>query len=313
MQSLDSSSTVTPPLYLRPQRLADALAALAEQRLTVLAGGTDFYPARVGKPVDDDILDITRIADLRGIRDQGNVFRIGAAVTWSELIAAPLPPQFDALKAAAREVGGEQIQNAGTIAGNLCNASPAADGIPPLMALGAQVELASASAKRRVALTDFVFGNRQTVRQPHELVTAVIVPKWRNGGRSVGHGSAHNGVGGTTRSVFLKLGQRKYLVISIVMVAVVLAVDDSGRISMCGVAVGACSAAAQRLTGLEAKLTGKLARDAAGWVTADDLQNLSPIDDVRGSAAYRVDAALTLVQQAIAAAAYPANAEEGAR
>ena len=304
MQNSDSRSATAPPRYLRPQRLADALAALAEHPLTVLAGGTDFYPARVGKPVDDDILDITRIADLRGIRDQGNVFRIGAAVTWSELIAAPLPPQFDALKAAAREVGGEQIQNAGTIAGNLCNASPAADGVPPLMALGAQVELVSASAKRRLALTDFVFGNRQTLRQPHELVTAIIVPTWRNGGRNSG---------GTTRSVFLKLGQRKYLVISIVMVAVVMSVDDSGRISMCGVAVGACSAAAQRLTGLESKLTGKLARDAAGWVTADDLHNLSPIDDVRGSAAYRVDAALTLVKQAIAAAADPAHAEEGGR
>ena len=292
------------PQYLRPAALTDALAALAAHRYSVLAGGTDFYPARVGLPVQDNILDITRIADLRGIRDQGNVYRIGAAVTWSELIATTLPAQFDALKAAAREVGGEQIQNAGTIAGNLCNASPAADGMPPLMALGAQVELSSSTGKRRVPLTDFVFGNRKTVRQPHELMTAIIVPTWRS--------STHNS-GGTTRSVFLKLGHRKYLVISIVMVAVVLSVDDSGRISMCGVAVGACSAAAQRLTGLEAKLTGKLARDAAGWVTADDLQNLSPIDDVRGTAAYRVDAALTLVQQAIAAAADPANAEEGVR
>jgi CO/xanthine dehydrogenase FAD-binding subunit len=278
--------------YLRPAKLQDALTALAAQPYSVLAGGTDFYPARVGRPADEDILDITRLADLRGIRDMGNVFRIGAMVTWSDLIAASLPPQFDGLKAAAREVGGEQIQNAGTVAGNVCNASPAADGIPPLLALGAQVELASSAGKRRVALSDFVFGNRKTLRQPHELVTAIIVPKWRAG----------------TRSVFLKLGHRKYLVISIVMVSVVLAVDDGGRITMCGVAVGACSAAAQRLSALESKLTGKLARDAAGLVTADDLQNLSPIDDVRGSAEYRVDAALTLVRQAVAAAAVQESA-----
>ena len=281
------------PQYLRPVTLKDALSALADQPLTVLAGGTDFYPVRVGKPIDADILDITRVADLRGIRDQGNLYRIGATVTWSELIAASLPPQFDGLKAAAREIGGEQIQNAGTLAGNLCNASPAADGIPPLMALGAQVELASSRARRRVPLTDFVFGNRKTLRQPHELVTAVLVPKWRAG----------------TRSVFLKLGQRKYLVISIVMVSVVVALDESGRITMCGISVGACSAAAQRLAGLEAKLTGQLARGVAALVTADDLQTLSPIDDVRGSADYRVDAALTLVRQAIAAAV----AQEGAR
>lgn len=287
------ASSSLAPAYLRPHRLSDALTALAAQRLTILAGGTDFYPTRVGKPVDVDILDITRVTDLRGIRDMGNVYRIGATVTWSELIAAPLPPQFDGLKAAACEVGGAQIQNAGTIAGNLCNASPAADGMPPLLALGAQVELTSSTGKRRVPLTEFVYGNRKTLRRPQELVTAIIVPKWRSG----------------SRSAFLKLGNRKYLVISIVMVSVVLAVDDTGRITTCGVAVGACSSAAQRITGLESKLTGQLARGAAGLATHDDLNGLSPIDDVRGSAVYRADAALTLVRQAIEQVA----AGEGAR
>lgn len=258
--------------------------------MVVLAGGTDFYPARVGQPVQAHILDITRVAQLHGIRDEGNLMRIGAAVTWSELIAAPMPPQinaqFDGLRAAAREIGGVQIQNAGTVAGNLCNASPAADGMPPLLALGARVELASTRGVREVALSDFVLGNRRTVRQPHELVSAVLVPKWRAG----------------TRSVFLKLGQRKYLVISIVMVSVVIALDDGGRVALCGIAVGACSEVAQRLTALEARLAGVRARDAAGVVTAEDLRALTPIDDVRGSAAYRLDAALTLVRQAIAEA-----------
>ena len=281
--------------YLRPSTLHDALTALAARRLTVLAGGTDFYPARVGQPVQTDILDITRVAQLRGIRDEGNLMRIGAAVTWSELIAAPLPPQinaqFDGLRAAARAIGGVQIQNAGTVAGNLCNASPAADGVPPLLALGARVELASVRGVREVALSDFVLGNRRTACQPHELVSAVLVPKWRAG----------------TRSVFLKLGHRKYLVISVVMVSVVMALDETGRVAMCGIAVGACSAVAQRLTALEARLTGVRARDAARLATADDLRGLTPIDDVRGSAAYRLDAVLTLVRQAIAQ-----TVEEGA-
>lgn len=273
--------------YLRPATLAEALAALTSQRFSVLAGGTDFYPGRVGKPVDGDILDITRVSALRGIRDEGNLFRIGATVTWSELQAATLPSQFDGLKAAAREVGGVQIQNAGTIAGNLCNASPAADGVPPLMALGARVELASNTRVRQVALSDFVLGNRKTVRQPDELVTAVLVPKWRAG----------------THSVFLKLGHRRYLVISIAMVAALLSLDEGGRITMSGVAVGACSAAAQRLPALEARLIGRPAREAASLVRAEDLRDLSPIDDVRGTAAYRMDAVMTLVRQALAQAA----------
>lgn len=282
--------------YLRPARLDDALAILAGRAMPVLAGGTDFYPARVGRPIDCDILDITRVAQLRGVHDEGNLFRIGAMVTWSELIATPLPPQYDgqfaALRAAAREVGGVQIQNAGTVTGNLCNASPAADGVPPLMALGARVELASQRGLRQVPLTDFIVGNRKTLRRADELVTAVLVPKWRAG----------------ARSTFLKLGHRRYLVISIAMVSVVLAVDSTGRISMSGVAVGACSVAAQRLSSLEARLIGRPVLEAASLVTADDFHQLTPIDDVRGSAAYRLDAALTLVRQALSeAAAQPGN------
>ncbi len=276
--------------YLRPTSLVEALLALADRRFEVLAGGTDFYPARVGKPVDVDILDITRVASLRGIRDEGGLFRIGAATTWSDLVAAPVPApfdaQFDGLRAAARDIGGLQIQNAGTVAGNLCNASPAADGVPPLLALGARVELASSRRTRSVPLADFVLGNRKTMRGPDELVTAVLVPKWRAG----------------SRGVFLKLGHRRYLVISIAMVSAVAALDDSGRIALCGIAVGACSAVAQRLPRLEARLIGRPAREAASLVTADDLQDLNPIDDVRGSAAYRMDAALTLVRQAVTAA-----------
>src|SRR5687768_9811045 len=99
-------------MYLRPHDLPDALAALAAGPRAVLAGGTDFYPARVGRSVDEDVLDISAIGGLRGIADSGDHWRIGALTTWSDLIAAPLPPCFQALKLAAREVGGVQIQNA---------------------------------------------------------------------------------------------------------------------------------------------------------------------------------------------------------
>ena len=164
-------------LYLRPERLEDALDALGSRGLTVLAGGTDFYPARVGKPLDEDVLDITALAELQGIRDQGDRWTLGAGVTWSALGAAPLPPCFDGLKAAARELGGLQVQNAGTVVGNLCNASPAADGLPNLLALDARVELAGTRGRRSLAVEDFVTGNRQTQRRPDELVTAISIPK----------------------------------------------------------------------------------------------------------------------------------------
>jgi CO/xanthine dehydrogenase FAD-binding subunit len=269
--------------YLRPTELGEALSALAAASRIVLAGGTDYYPARVGKPLDDDILDITGLADLKRIADEGAHWRIPALATWTDLIEAPLPPLFDGLKAAAREVGGVQIQNAGTVCGNLCNASPAADGIPVLLALDAAVELASLTGLRRLPVSEFVTGNRQTARRADELVTALLVPKPEN----------------AARSTFLKLGARKYLVISIVMVAGVVEVAQR-RITAARLAVGSCSAAALRLPALEAALFGQpLDAALADLVQPAHLAPLSPIDDIRGTAFYRRDAALTLLQRAV--------------
>ena len=270
--------------YLRPTELKDALGALGAAPRAILAGGTDFYPARVGRTIDEDILDITALP-LAGIDDHADSWRIGALTTWSEIAAAKLPPCFDALKQAAREVGGAQIQNAGTIAGNLCNASPAADGVPPLLAMDAVVELASVRGERAVPLRDFVTGNRKTLRAADELVTSLRVPKPRPG----------------TSSLFLKLGARRYLVISIVMVAIAIEPDTRGQIFRARVAVGACSAAAQRLLATELALIGQpIDAGIAALVAPEHLaQAIAPIDDVRGSAAYRVDAALTLVRRGL--------------
>jgi len=271
--------------YLRPTGLDDALAALAAERWTVVAGGTDHYPARVGLPLDEDLLDITGIAALAEIRREERHWRIPALVTWSEIIAdRSLPPLFDGLKLAAREVGGVQIQNAGTICGNLCNASPAADGVPNLLALDAEVELASRRGTRRLPVEAFVTGNRKTMRAPDELVTAILVPD----------------TGRRARSTFLKLGARRYLVISIVMVGAVITLDAGGRIASAGIAVGACAPVAKRLPALELALIGqKPGADLARLVSAEHLAPLSPIDDVRGTAGYRQDATLTLLRRAL--------------
>jgi len=266
--------------YLRPTNLNEALQALAHP-CTVLAGGTDFYPARVGRAIDENVLDITAIAALRGIAAQPDGWRLGATTTWSELIDAELPPLFDGLKQAAREVGGRQIQNAGTLAGNLCNASPAADGVPPLLALDAEVELAGRAGVRRLPVSAFITGNRRTVLAPGELLVAVHVPK----------------PGRIARSAFLKLGARRYLVISIAMAATTLEVE-ADRIAAARIAVGACSAVAQRLPALEAALVGApLDHRLADRVEAAQLAPLSPIDDVRGSAGYRSDAVVTMLRR----------------
>ena len=170
----------------------------------------------------------------------GGAIRIGAATTWTDIVKAPLPAAFDALKQAAREVGSIQIQNRGTIGGNLCNASPAADGVPPLLALDATVELASARGRRLMPLSSFITGYRATALAQGEILSAVFVPS-----RSP-----------QARSAFVKLGARRYLVISILMAAALVERDGDGRISRVAIAVGAASPVARRLPELEAALAG---------------------------------------------------------
>ena len=274
-----------PARYERPASLADATRLLAAGGWRVLAGGTDVYPAHVGRPLADPWLDISAIDGLRGIRSIPGGWSIGAATTWTDLLRAELPPLFDALKAAAREIGGVQIQNAGTLAGNLCNASPAADGTPVLMALDAHVVLQSARGTRRMAATDFVLGPRRTACAVDELVVAIEVPT-----RGARAGSA-----------FLKLGGRRYLVISISMVAVVVDVDEAGSVRHAGVAVGSCSARTQRLPVLERRLVGRPAGPGlVDRIDPADLAPLTPIDDLRASSAYRLDATATLIRRALA-------------
>jgi CO/xanthine dehydrogenase FAD-binding subunit len=272
------------PRYARPASTEEALALLADGDWRILAGGTDFYPAQGSRPIRDDILDINGLDELAEIREEHDRFVLGARASWTDVLRRDLPPSFDALKLAAREVGSIQIQNRGTVAGNLCNASPAADGVPPLMVLDAEVELASASGTRLLPLGDFILGNRRTARRTDELVVAVRVPKASTAGAS------H----------FLKLGARRYLVISIAMAAARVAVSGDGRIREAAICVGACSAVAQRLRRLECALVGRPAGpEAIAAVSATAFDGLSPIDDVRGTALYRRQAAIEIVRRTL--------------
>lgn len=280
--------------YHRPTTLAEALAIRAGGDVTVLAGGTDVYPARTtragwGHVRHKDVLDISAIAALRGIADKGDHWRLGAMTTWSDLIAADLPPCFAGYRQAARAVGGRQVQNRATLVGNLCTASPAGDGIPNLLVLDARIELAGPQGTRQVPAADFIDGYRHTVCGADEIVTAIIVPKQEN-----------------ARSAFLKLGARSYLVISIVMVAGLIEHAADGRIAQARIAIGACAERALRLPGLEAALKAlPPGADPREALRGEHLDAISPIDDVRASAAYRRAAALALTRDLLAGLASP--------
>lgn len=266
--------------YHRPDTLDDALMFLADPGAVVLAGGTDLYPGLRDGPPPSTMVDLSGVASLRGITQTPEGWTIGATTTWTDLVQADLPPLFDGLKQAARAVGSVQIQNTGTVAGNLCNASPAADGVPALMTLDAIVEMAGPGGRRRLPLSDFLLGPRHTALPPGDIVTAIHIPQ-------------ASGCG-----AFAKLGARKYLVISIAMVAAVLE-TEAGRVTSARVSVGACSPVALRLSSLETALTGAQIGEVGAIVGAGDLARLTPIDDVRASAGYRADAVRTLITRTI--------------
>lgn len=277
--------------YARPNSIDDAIAQLATAPATILAGGTDVFPLEAarkawGQAGVSAIIDISAIAALRGVTVSPGEVRIGSLTTWTDIAEARLPPALRGLQFAAREVGGRQIQNRGTIGGNLCNASPAADGVPPLLTLDARIELVGPRGMRRLPVAEFLRGNRVTARASDEIMTAIIVPD---------HGPM-------ARSAFQKLGARRYLVISIVMAAARLQLASDGTIAAAAVAVGACSAVALRLPRLEAALAGR-SIGSPFWTaaTADHLTDLDPIDDVRSDRTYRMEAALHVVQRTLAA------------
>lgn len=273
-------------MYFAPSSLKDALEVARDFGGQIVAGGTDIFPAAKQGQRPGLLLDVTGIPDLKTISHDQDGTRIGAAVTWTQVVNAELPTSFAALKQAALEVGSIQIQNAGTIAGNLCNASPAADGVPPLLAMNASVEMASRDrGTRTLPLSDFLLDVRQTALAPDELVTAILIPKDAD----------------DMGAAFEKLGSRKYMVISITMTAAMVSCDTDGKISEARVAIGACSAVAQRLPELESSLVGQMPQDIR--IDPALLSQLSPIDDVRGTKEFRLDVVAEQCARAVRRAA----------
>ena len=242
-----------------------------------IAGGTDLMvDINFGRRRPPRLLDLTRVEELAGIDVTGEVVRIGAGATYTELMdhlgaAAP------SLAIASRTVGSLQIRNRGTLGGNLGTASPAGDGLPPLVAAGAEVEVASKSGTRSVPVVDFCVAPKRNVLAPDELIVAIHLPRARG------------------PQQFAKVGTRNAMVIAVCSFA--LQLDRVDR--QCGTGIGSAAPRIVQATAAEAFANGLIGEhglwERTGTLSPTELAEFgrlasgaaSPIDDVRGTAAYR--------------------------
>jgi CO/xanthine dehydrogenase FAD-binding subunit len=258
---------------LTPRSLREALRMLdAEGPLTPMAGCTDLYVAlNLGELKGTSFLNLWPLEPLRQIAVRDGVLSIGALCTYTDLMRSRLVQRrVPMLVAAAHEVGGPQIQNRGTIGGNIANASPAGDTLPVLAAAGATVVLGSVRGPRRVAFTEFYTAYRRTVLGPGELITAVEIPAIPG------------------RQWFRKVGTRAAQAIS----KVVMAAVDAGPGTAPRIAIGSVAPTVVRLPRTEAALASGASIAEAQRVLSDEI---APIDDVRSTAEYRRRVAANLL------------------
>ena len=266
----------------------------AQPDARIVAGATDFIPfVRAGRWRPRLVVDITRLEELRVIRHAEGGLEIGALVSHAQLMSSPLVQQggFQVLAEAAGHVAGPQVRTRGTLGGNICTASPAADTVPVLLVFDAQVRLVSAAGERRLPLGQFLVGPGKTALLPGEMLYSVSLPALPEGaGASFG-----------------KVGKRQALVISVVNGAALLAPQE-GRIQQARVALGAVASTVVRCAAAEACLVGRgqsvaQTTQAGGMhllfeqAAVRVLEAILPIDDVRGSAAYRRAAAVGLTRR----------------
>lgn len=260
-----------------PKTLVDAYRFLADDGAAAwrpLAGGTDLMVQIAGElaPPPDRVLDIWALDELRGIGLDGDELVIGALTTYTELRASALVGELlPALAVASATIGAAQIQNRGTVGGNLVNASPAGDTLPIWLATDSQIVLGSASAERSVAAMDFFTGYRETARRDDELVLRVRIPLLPR------------------RHVrFRKVGTRRAQAISKVVMAVSWLTGDDGAWTDTRVALGSVAATPIRSRSTEAALEGQHpVRPTTDAAAAALEAEIHPIDDVRSSADYR--------------------------
>jgi carbon-monoxide dehydrogenase medium subunit len=276
--------------YVVPQSVGEAVEALSESpEARVIAGGTDLMVGmREGHVRPTRLVDITRIQELIGISTQNGSLRIGAATKIDEILHHPtVRSEYPALVDAGQLLGGWQIQNMATLAGNLCNASPAAEMSGPLLVLDAEVEVMGPSGERRIPLGEFWTGPGKTVLEPAEILTTIVIP-----GKVSGRLSAYQ-----------RVDIRHSVDIALVSSAVGVELSE-GKVQLARIALGAVAPTVIRVTAAEAYLQGRTLSEEV----LDKVENLAeaaavPISDVRASAEYRSAMAGVLARRVLLLAA----------
>lgn len=274
---------MTASSYLRPRDLDEAIVARAAYpEWMVLAGGTDLMVNATRRDTPPGILDLWRLAALCFIRPHDGGVSIGAGATFLEISRdAHVRERFRPLAEAAREVGALQIQARATIGGNVGTSSPVGDSLPVLLALDAELELASVRGRRRVPYRSFCTGYRKTLLAPDELVVAVHLPAPPANAR--------------TRWAWRKIGTRRAQSISKVMGAAMIELDADRRVAWARVALGAVADRPIRIAAVEDAVKNLPLAQAADAARAALRGAIAPIDDVRSTAAYRLAVAENLV------------------
>ena len=267
--------------YYKPKTLSEALEIISKLKdFKILAGGTDLLiDLRIRRYTPKNIVDISGIKELRYIVDEGNKVRIGALTTLQELADSPIiKSKLPLLAEAANQIASWQIRSMGTVGGNLCNASPAADTAPPLMVYEAKLKLKSKKKERTIPITKFFKGPGLTVCEPDEMLTEIIIPH------------PPKGMG----SKFIKIA-RTSMDLAKVNVAVALLISEDDVIEDVRIALGAVAPTPIRAWSAEEFLRDKEVsisniKKAAKLV----LKDISPISDVRASAEYRREMSVLL-------------------
>ncbi len=278
------------PGYHAPFTVQQAIALLAGQPdARVLAGGTDLIvQMRSGRVAPSAIVDLKRIAGLTGITERGGGFAIGAATPCSALKAHKgLAAAWPGVVEAANLIGSVQVRNRATMAGNLCNASPAADSVPALIAAGATCLIAGPKGEREIAVEGLATGPGQTGLATGEFVVELRLPA-----RPVGGGDA-----------YLRLIPRTEMDIAVVGAGAALVIDNSGICTAARIAIGAVAPTALLVQDAGAALVGTAFEDTALERMAEAVRAAcNPIDDKRGTADYRIAMAAVLARRVVAIA-----------
>ncbi len=271
--------------YYSPESLDEALSLLAElENATPVIGGTDLLIAmRNGVSVPSHVVDLNEIPELNYVKEEEGIIRIGATATHSQVANSPLVAGIHSLVDSVSRIGSPQIRNRGTITGNICNASPAADSAPPLLVHMAEVEIQSLDGKRVIPIADLFAGPKINSLEPGELLIEIRIPVPPAG----------------SASSFKRIGRRKAFTLSVVSAAAYIQMEGE-TCTDAKVAFGSVAVTPISVPEAENLLTGsKLDEEIINAASKAVYEAVKPITDVRGTAEYRKDMCPVLMRRAI--------------